>query len=134
MIRVFFYDVGYGKTRKSRRTASTDGGSLLGKTGLALQRGAIFEDQNIFQMYDTRARALTRKNICQMYDMWAHLHKNIFQMYDTRARAHNHQNICPLPARIFVKCVTRGRAHLHTNIFQMYDTRARAHNHSCYGL
>ena len=30
-------------TRKSRRTASTDGGSLLGNMGLALQRGAIFE-------------------------------------------------------------------------------------------
>ncbi len=29
------------KTRKSRRAASTDGGSLWGKTGLALERGAI---------------------------------------------------------------------------------------------
>ena len=28
-------------------------------------------DQNIFQMYDTRARALNRKNICQMYDTWS---------------------------------------------------------------
>ena len=31
------------QTRKSRRTASTDGESLLGKTGLALQTGAIFD-------------------------------------------------------------------------------------------
>ena len=29
--------------RKSRRTAGTDGGSLLAKTGLVLERGAIFE-------------------------------------------------------------------------------------------
>ena len=30
----------------------------------------------------------------------------------------------PSTARIFVKCMTRGRAHLHKNIFQMYDRRA----------
>ena len=41
VICVFVCDFGYGKPRKSRRTASTDGGSLLGKTGLALQMGAI---------------------------------------------------------------------------------------------
>ena len=43
VICVFFEDFGYGKTSKSPRTASTDGGSLLGNTGLALQRGAVFE-------------------------------------------------------------------------------------------
>ncbi len=37
-----FCDFGYGQTRKSRRTASTHGGSLLGKTGLALEGGATF--------------------------------------------------------------------------------------------
>ncbi len=31
------------QTRKSQFTASTDGGNLLGKTGLALERGAIVE-------------------------------------------------------------------------------------------
>jgi hypothetical protein len=31
------------KTHKSRRIASTGGGNLLGKTGLALQTGAIFD-------------------------------------------------------------------------------------------
>ena len=41
VICVFFEDFGYGKTSKSRRTASTAGGNLLGNTGLALQRGAV---------------------------------------------------------------------------------------------
>ena len=43
VICVLFCDFGYCNTRKSRRTASTDGGNLLGNTGLALQRGAVFE-------------------------------------------------------------------------------------------
>ena len=33
VICVFFENLGYGKTRKSPRTASTDGGSLSGNTG-----------------------------------------------------------------------------------------------------
>ena len=36
-------DFGYGKTNKSRRTASTDGGNLLGNTGKPLEKGAVFE-------------------------------------------------------------------------------------------
>ena len=43
VICVFFDDVGYGKTSKSRRIASTDGGNLLGNTGKPLERGAGFE-------------------------------------------------------------------------------------------
>ncbi len=43
VIYVFLCIPNRKNTRESRRTASTDGGSLLGKTGLALERGAIFE-------------------------------------------------------------------------------------------
>ncbi len=43
VICVLFRDFGYGKTRKSRRTTGTDGGSLLGKTGLALETAAILK-------------------------------------------------------------------------------------------
>ena len=49
-----FCDFGYWKTCKSRRTASTDGGSLLGNTGLALQRGAHFQDVRVYQIFPTK--------------------------------------------------------------------------------
>ncbi len=43
VICVFFCMQNRKTTRKSRRTASTDGGNLVGNTGLAPERGAIFE-------------------------------------------------------------------------------------------
>ena len=42
VICVFFDEFGYGKTSKSRRIASTNGGDLLGNTGKPLETGAIF--------------------------------------------------------------------------------------------
>ena len=44
MICVFFRVQNRQKTRKSQRTASTDGGSLLANTGLVLERDAICEE------------------------------------------------------------------------------------------
>ncbi len=42
VICVFFEDFGYGKTSKSRRIASTDGGTLSGNTGKPLELGCCF--------------------------------------------------------------------------------------------
>ena len=43
VICLFFSIQNRPKTRKSPRIASTDGGSLVAKKGLKLQRGAVFE-------------------------------------------------------------------------------------------
>ena len=43
VICVFVRVQNHQRKHKSRRTASTDGGNLLAKTSLVLERGAIFE-------------------------------------------------------------------------------------------